>query len=154
AKEVAGIEAFAAKLRATFPSDRETVPPDLVVFFPNLSSDLDKLAKGTLQATDATTEAGKVTSSAQATASAIAGLNVSSMIPSSFTTTGVSDGSTSATPRYITTRGAMQSVVTEAQYLMSQAFYVWSQAGAVMTQAAATTDTTARQALVDSAKLL
>jgi hypothetical protein len=151
AKEVAGIEAYAAKLRATFPADRQIIPPDLVVLFPNLSSDLDKLAKGTLKPADATTEASTVSTTAQAAAKAIDGLNVSSMIPSSFTVTGVSDGSTGGTPGNITARGATQDLVRGAQYLMSQAFQVWSEAGNLMTQAATATDTTVRQALVNSA---
>ena len=154
AKEVAGIEAYAAKLRATFPADRENVPPDLVVFFPNLSSDLDKLAKGTLKPADATTEASKVSTTAQATANAIAALNVSSMIPSSFTVTGVSDGTGGSKPGNIVARGATQDLVNEAQYLMTQAFQVWTEAGNLMTQAAAVTDPTVLKALVDSATKL
>jgi len=155
-KEVAGIEAYAAKLRATFPADRENVPPDLVVFFPNLSSDLDKLAKGTLKPADATTEASTVSTSAQATASAITALTqkVSSMIPSSFTVTGVSDGTGGSKPGNIVARGATQDIVNEAQYLMSQAFQVWTEAGNLMTQAAAATDPTVLKALVNSATKL
>ena len=154
AKEVAGIEAYAAKLRSAFPTDRQVVPPDLVVFFPNLSADLDKLAKGTLKPADATTEAGKVTSAAQAGATAVQNLKVSSLIPASFTVTGVSDGSTGANPGNIVARGATQDLVNGAQYLMVEAFQVWAQAGNVFTQAAATTDTTARQALVNAATQL
>jgi hypothetical protein len=153
-KEVAGIEAYAAKLRATFPADRENVPPDLVAFFPNLSSDLDKLAKGTLKPADATTEAGKISTTAQAAANAIAALKVSSMIPSSFTVTGVSDGTGGSKPGDIVARGATQDLVNEAQYLMSQAFQVWTEAGTLMTQAAAATDPTVLKALVDSATKL
>ena len=153
-EEVAGIEAYAAKLRATFPADHENVPPDLVVFFPNLSSDLDKLAKGTLKPAAATTEAGTITSAAQATATAIQNLKVSSVIPARFTVTGVSTGSTGAKPEGIVARGATQALVNNAQYLMVEAFQVWAQAGNVFAEAAATTDTTARQALVNAATQL
>src|SRR5439155_23847529 len=109
--------ACAAALRATFPADRENGPPDLLVFFPNLSSDRDKLAKGTLKPADATTDASTVSTRAQATASAITALTqkVSSMIPSSFTVTGVSDGTGGSKPGNIVARGARQDIVNEAQ---------------------------------------
>ncbi len=153
-KEVAGIEAYAAKLRAAFPTDRQTVPPDLVLIFPNFSADLDKLAKGTLKPADATTEAGNLTVAAQTAATAIQNLPVSSMISASFTVTGVSDGSTGANAGNIVARGATQDLVNGAQYLMVEAFRIWAQAGTVFTQAAATTDTTARQTLVTTATQL
>jgi hypothetical protein len=153
-RERAAVQAFAAELKAKFPSDSTFVPPDAYVFYPNLSADMDKLAKGDLSPADAVTEAKAVQDSAQKAASGVASLNVSNLISADFSVTGLTGPSTgAATPADIQAKGATQQVVLDAQFLMTQAFELWQQEGSVM-EAAAGLQGDSQKSVIDQAKQL
>jgi len=153
ASEVAAIEAFSAKLKVTFPTDLQPIQPDLIVFYPSLGTNLDKLAKGQLTPADATTQADAVATSAQKAATAISGLNVSQLIPAKFTVSGASNGASGTAAKDITAKGATQHELLDAQFLMAQSFQVWQQVGDLMKTTADATGAQ-RQALVDQTKQL
>jgi len=139
AREAAVIEQYTGRLSAEFPVDAQLVPPDLIAFYPNFTQGAQSLATGKLKASDATTFAKHVETTATAAAQGISQLDLTKLIPADFTVTGLANGQTTASGQnadLIQAPGATRQVLQDAQLLMSQGFQLWVQAGKLMEQAA------------------
>jgi hypothetical protein len=152
-KETSAIAAFTARLQAILPQgqDASFVQPDLYAFYPSFTTDIQDLESGKLSASDATAKGKAMGTSAQKAATAISSLNVTRLVPSSFSVTGWTSTDAGAGP--ITAPGATQQVLLEGQFQMSQAFQTWQQAASIF-QAAADAPKAQQKALADQANQL
>jgi len=150
-REVAAIQAFTDKLKATFPADAQTIPPDLIVFYPTVNADLDSLANGKLKPAAAVTKATALQASAQQASTAIQALSVARLISPDFTVTGTPTGKRNGGD--IQAPGATQQQLLDAQFLMAEAFQTWQQMG-VAFEAAAAVGGARQKALIEHAKQL
>jgi hypothetical protein len=150
-REVAAVQAFTDKLKATFPPDAQTIPPDLIVFYPTVGADLDGLANGKLKPADAVTKAKAMQASALRASTAVQALSVARLISPDFTVTGAPTGKPNGGE--IQAPGATQQQLLDAQFLMAEAFQTWQQVGVAFEAASGATG--ARQkALIEHAKQL
>jgi hypothetical protein len=143
ARESAAVLQFSTQLFATFPSDKSTIQPDVYIFYPNLTADLDKLSKKTLSDSAARKEADSVTTSAADAQQKLQAVNVRLISPS-FTAT---------TVPHVAAKGVTRRQIEDAQFLMAQSFGMYGQVGTLMKNAVDASGPE-RAALVEQAKAL
>jgi type II secretory pathway pseudopilin PulG len=143
AKETAAVVQLSNQLFATFPAAKSTVQPDLFVFYPNLTADLDKLSKGTLSNSAANTESDSIATSATDTEQKIQAVNPGVISPT-FSATTVPNA---------TAKGVTRQQIEDAQFFMAQAFGLYSKVGMLMKDSVAASGPQ-RTAFVDQAKAL
>ena len=131
AREVEAVRAFASRIQARFPEDRQVVPPDLVVVFPTLSQDLQSLSAGDLGRGEARERAEAVRTAAQRSGNAVEGLIVAGTVPSEF--------------------AERRARFEEAQFLIAQAFRLYGDAAGLM-ELAARAEGGLREGLVERAQ--
>lgn len=118
-RETNEVARFRTLVLAQLPQDRQPVPPDLLVLFPNLGQDLSSLTSGDLKPADAAKKADAVSKDASAGADGLQTLQVNQIIGSEFADA----------------RTQMQ----DAQFLMVQSLRIWENVGALMKSASAAT---------------
>ena len=127
-----GVLAFVTNSRAAFPADRQAVPPDVVVIFPSVSTDLDNIGK-TLTGTELADRGKAITKQATDATANMQAIGVNKIVPAEFSQD--------------------RQTLTDARFLMAQAFRTYEQVGGLFVAASSATGT-AQTEIIDQAKAL
>jgi hypothetical protein len=124
---------FSDKVTSAVPSQAQSVGGSTLFLFPNASTSLDALSKGTTKPADSLTEANDWADQAKTAADAIAAIKTDQLIPSDLT----------ASASELRAEGLTRKALADAQFLMvkglrmyQQAFALWQIAAAPDTPAA------------------
>jgi hypothetical protein len=143
ARERAAVAAFSRQIFNAFPGDQSQIQPDVFVFYPSLTQDLDNLSKGKLSNSAAKKKADLITTSAGEAQTQVQAGNIKLISPT-FTATTVPKAAA---------KGLTLNQLTDAQFLMGQAFGMYVQVGTIMKEAVAASGAQ-RTALIGEAKAL
>jgi hypothetical protein len=131
-KRSTAVLAFVTNSRAALPADRQAVPPDLVVIFPSVGSDVANIGK-TLTGQALIDRGKQITQQAAAATKAMNEIPVTKIVPAAF-------------PQD-------RQTLQDSQFLMAQALKLYEQVGGLF-QAAASTSGTAQTQIVGQAQAL
>ncbi|HEX2090221.1 MAG TPA: hypothetical protein VHI54_09900 [Actinomycetota bacterium] len=125
-RETQAIRSFTNRLTASFPTDRQVIPPDVYFFYQSFNEDLEQMEKGQLSSADAVKRGGEVKKSATAASGRIQRIEINELIPADLTV--------SRDPN-VRAEGMTRQEVTDAQFLIARAFRLYAAAGALVEEA-------------------
>lgn len=126
-RETQAVRTFSNRLVASFPTDRQVVPPDVYFFYQSFSQDIEKLTKGNLPAAEAKKKGAAVRKSASAAATRVQAISVDRLIAADLTVSRAAD---------VRDEGLTRQELSDAQFLMAEAFRLYAGAGGLVETAA------------------